>query len=590
MIKYGHQWPDGIDDLAIELFMFREWSPAQCFDNSRFFHLHAAIKIIRPDIQWNAWLEDQLEALCGEDSAYRIGNTVFRDVVFSGCAAAGKTFSVGLYAWVWWLADMDNSAVILTSTTKPLVRRRVWPVIQDMFSQTRQTIAKKRGCAVDDVNAGHLVDSEVMIQAQRGDYKHSISAMAVRDGETQKAVANLKGQHVPRIMVVIDEAPYCPEAIFETMPNMRKACQDITVVSIGQPSSRLNPHGQLAEPVGGWEKISRNMHRWKTKGVKKWQMEPGLCLRFAGSQSPNVLQKQTILPFLYTWEDYLAATKGDQNSIAYWAEDEGWWPPDGMVCTVLTEIMLTKYRVFDKHEFKGPTAPCASLDPGFGGDDCIFRTGLIGQLESGGLGLQLTGYESVPLHDLKEHEVDYFIANFCIDRCKTLGIDPPMFGTDSTAIGRGVYSIIANEWDARIRRVEFGGAPSDMPSGQTDPRPGKDVYDNRVTELWFAVKEMVITERIKGLDEETAKQFCLREYEKPSRKYVLNKKADYKAKWGQSPDLADATVVLVEVARLAGVRPATKLAKRRETAWSQITRDAQAVYEDIDYAPVMALD
>src|SRR6185295_11130525 len=115
-----------------------------------------------------------------------------------------------------------------------------------------------------------------------------------------------------------------------------------------------------------------------------------------------------------------------------------------------------------------------------------------------------------------------------------------------------VFAIISAEWSPEIIRVEWGGKASDLPSSTNDGRPSHELYDNRVTELWFKAREFLEAGQLKGLYVDAVKQFCSREYVTRGKKYLLSTKDECKKKLGYSPDCGDSVAGLIEVARRNG--------------------------------------
>ncbi len=83
-----------------------------------------------------------------------------------------------------------------------MVRRRIWPVIQELYNSAAEQV-------------GNLVDSKTTLQARKGDDKHGIFAIAIKDGPVASAVADIQGVHAERMFIDIDEATDAPEAIME---------------------------------------------------------------------------------------------------------------------------------------------------------------------------------------------------------------------------------------------------------------------------------------------------------------------------------------------------------------------------------------
>ena len=80
-----------------------------------------------------------------------------------------------------------------------------------------------------------------------------------------------------------------------------------------------------------------------------------------------------------------------------------------------------------------------------------------------------------------------------------------------------------------------------------------DLYGNRVTEIWFAGKELVRCGQLRGVDAELAKEMTARQYETikggEGLRMRVESKPDFRKRTGYSPDNADAAFLLVDLAR-----------------------------------------
>jgi len=529
----------------------------------KFEHLRRFAAHIMPGIDWNPWLERQLRSLCDTAYARQDGNTISRFVAWTGCGTAGKTFAAGLFAWLWWIVDMPNSIVILTSTTKDLIRQRVWPVVMDSYHATR------------GIQKGHLLPSSTVIQCEKGNYERSIIAMAVAHGETVKAVDRLNGVHAPRILLVIDEATSTPEAIYETIANRRLACEDFTLLTLSNPNTHLDPAGMICEPLDGWSSVGIDSEEWQTKPVGMWSIDSGVCLRFDGYRSPNVLAGKTLWPYLYSCADYKRDEEIPEESRGknYWRQSRGWWAPEGTKNTIFSEALIENRDGFGTFGFYSKGIPVAGLDPGFGGDKCALQFGVVGNMQDGTMCLQLTECVDIGLSVDRKVEIDAEIARRVIQECQNRYVRPEHLALDRTAGGRGVHAILDRDWSPRVVGIEFGASASDEPVSTADPRPGREVYANRVTELWFLARDMLDGGQLKGITRQQAIGFCSREYEVIAgrNQYRLFEKRKCRERIGRSPDQEDAATLCCWVARKLGVVPKGRgqLVRRKLSAWRQ---------------------
>ncbi|MBA3357414.1 MAG: hypothetical protein H0U18_16040 [Pyrinomonadaceae bacterium] len=580
ILKYGYAFNGEMMPLHIELMTFKLGSV-----EGKFYHMKKVLAITMPDLQWNDWLERQISTFCDDSYAYKSGDTIFRNISLVGCASAGKTFSAGIYAYHWWLADPSKSIAILTSTTKEMIGRRVWPVIQGCHHNFKRNASKHFKVQEDKMPCGNLVDSKKILSATKGDEKHAISAIAVRDGETSKAEANIRGQHAERILVMIDEANKTPEAILGTIPNLRKGCKDFTLIVIGNPESRLDPHGKCCEPVQGFSSRKPGSISWRTKGVPEWQIEPGICLQFRGDESPNVKAGKTEHPKIYSFEDYKATLRdGVRNTLRYWVMDAGEWPPDGFCNTIFNETMVETCKLRERRTFRSSATAISSLDPAFGGDGCVQKIAMLGDLDDGRQAMHVTASYEIPLDPSSPDDYEHQIARSVVANCARHGVSPENFVMDATAIGRGVASVLFTDWSNRILKTEFGGSASELPASNDDRRQARDVYDRKVTELWFSTREFALAGQLGGLDTQTIMEFCGREYEMVGKKYKLEAKEECKVRLHRSPDNADAVTLLVELARVrhGAVGGGLVQAGGKDEFEKQVEL-ASAVYDNVSY-------
>jgi hypothetical protein len=565
--KYGHNFPDCYSDIAIEFFAFSEWLDAETGGLGRLQHLKNILKTVWPDRDYTPWDAVRAQQFCAADNWVVRGDQRFHAHANVGCAASGKTDWWATLGTAWWLADPMNSSVIITSIQKKMVRQRSWAIIQKLYHSCPDKF-------------GNFVDSQMEWQAKKGDSLHSVCALAVGEGETQKAVQRLAGLHCPRIMVIVDEAPATSEAIFQVVSNIRKGTKEFVIVAAGNAISRNDPHGRMCEPVRGWNSVDENTETWATKGVPEWSVEPGVCIHFHGARSPNVKACRNIYPYLFSYENW-QESKGKEDSLYHWVYNVGFWAPEGMSNTVFDEAVVQRVGGMDKVTWESDFTPMAALDPAFGGDACTLVLGKMGKPQQGPLCLEVGQRFILKLKQKSPEPIHYQIARQVREICERNKVLPGNFAMDSTGNGGGVASVLEAEWSPLINRVEFGGLPSTMPVSAYDGRPCNEVYDRKVTELWFNARELLDGGQLKGLDRETVIQFCKRMYDLKTRKKRIETKDECKARLGRSPDDADAVAVLVWVARMRGLT-ATGIprSKSKTDTYIATAREVNDVFED----------
>ncbi len=549
--KYNLQFEAQLSETDLELYCFRRNHPREHGGLGAFGHFKNAANLIWPKLIWNPWLEKQIESLCENQW-----------VCWAGCGASGKTYAASLFAMVYFFANPLKTSVILTSTTAKMIRKRSWPVIQELY----RTSARRNPC--------HMVDSKTTLQAIRGDDKHAIFSVPVLDGATSKAVANIQGIRSPRTMVIVDEATDTPEAAFEACSNLQKGTTEFKFLAIGNPHSKFDQHGRFATPKKGWNSVSVEDEEWET--------ERGVCVRFDGMKSPNILAGKTKYDFLINEDQVRQAQKYDgEDSPKFWKYTRGFWSPEGVVKTVLSENLVEKYRVMQPPVFKTHSQMIAGLDPAFaGGDRCVLQTARYGEFENGKMGIGLQDNKIIEIDASSSEPVHFQIAKRVREICEEEKISPSNLAIDATGEGGGLCDIIAKTWSPQIKRVEFGGKASDRPVSPEDHRKSNDVYANKVTELWFSVRQWVINEQLRGMPADVVVEFCSRMFDDEKRMTIVERKVEMKGRTGKSPDLADAVALVVEMARRLGGHPTSQVGVGGNSSWDQMVREYDSIYYD----------
>jgi hypothetical protein len=298
----------------------------------------------------------------------------------------------------------------------------------------------------------------------------------------------------------------------------------------------------MCEPKHGWDSIDVESDQWETKR--------GVCVHLNGLKSPNVRAGKTIYPGLFNQNDLdMTSDFYGTDSPQYWQMCLGFWAPEGIQKTVLTMPMIVKARAMEAPVFDVGATDLASLDPSFEGmDRCVLRFFRCG-LSDGKMILALGETIFIKTKSAPDDPTHYQIVRQVREECIQRGVPPHLFGLDSTGEGGGLASIFQREWSPQILCVEFGGRPGKEPISQTNPKRSDQEYDRMVTSLWFFFRLLVQNEQIKGLDTDTATEFCRRWWEMKGPYISLETKAKMKERTRRSPDLADNVVVGAQVAR-----------------------------------------
>lgn len=512
-----------ITQLEIELLMVKDKDPSRFSGYSRGQHIKHCIAMLWPEVMksWNDWNELALWAW-----------TNYEEIGVTGCAAAGKTFTFTLLSLLEFLSCPMATRVALTSTTVPSLRGRVW---SEMMKFTRP---------VYDLFGLNIVDSQTKIQFQKGDDRSAVIALAVDSGAVEQAVGKLQGVHLPRMVIMVDEAAQTNPAVFSARANLQVGTDLYRFVAIANASSMFDPHGLFCEPRMGWGSISDGDEHWETK--------TGICVRFDGLKSPNIKAGRTIYPYLFGQDNVDTIRKNfGEGSLEWNSYCRGMWSSSGVRNTILDAPTINDGQAREKVIWAGGgVKTIAALDPAFttDGDDCVLRLAKVGKDTEGKLTLLLTETEKLVLKEDPNYPLFYQVADQAIKVLNQHGVKPEDFALDATGGGAGIADIISQRWKPGFLRVSFGGSATDGPISIEDSRPAKQVYANRVSQLWGQIRSVVQAGRLRGLDDQTARELCARIYTLKNEKTLLESKKDLKKRTkGNSPDRADALALLVEI-------------------------------------------
>ncbi len=536
-----------VTQLEIELLMVADHDPSRFSGISRGQHIKNVIAMLWPDVirSWNDWNELALWAW-----------TNYREIGVTGCAAAGKTFTFTLLSLVEYLAKPMGTRVALTSTTVPSLRGRIWA---EMMKFARPVVP---------LFGLNVVDSQTKIQFQKGDDRSSIIALAVDSGAVEQAVGKLQGVHLPRMVIMVDEAAQTNPAVFSARANLEVGTDFYHFIAIANASSMFDPHGLFCEPKMGWGSLDDNDEHWETKS--------GVCVRFDGLKSPNVKAGRIIYPYLFSQDNVDIIKKNfGEGSLEWNSYCRGMWSRSGARNTMLDSAMITEGRAREKVIWSGGgIKTIAGLDPAFTteGDDCILRFAKVGKADDGQLVMLLTETIRLNLQDDPNYPLFYQVADQTISELNKRGVQPEDFALDATGAGAGIADIISQRWRGGFSRISFGGAATEAPISVEDPRPAKQVYANRVTQLWGQIKVVVMSGRMRGMDDQTARELCARIYSLKNERTLLESKKDLKKRTkGNSPDRADALALLTELfVSQNGLGDATGSASQNSDEWEKI--------------------
>ena len=547
--QYDFNWKKGTHQIAIELAMFREKItkriPSDIGGVDTFFHFKRIAKAFWPEKDtkapanfiWHPWADRMIQAACKHDY-----------IAIAGSGGFGKSEAFAIWAIINYLADPENTIVLATSTTIKASKQRIWGKIVKYWN-----VCEKLGLPgklIDSLNTIRYVDKNG--KATQGD----LSGITLIPGEKKKekdATGKMQGIHQKNVIFVADELSELSEAITEVaFYNLSKGCERFQFIGISNPASYVDAFGKFAKPKEGWETISVDDDDWETSR--------GICLHFDTFKNPNMIAGKKIYSWMDAPEDLEKVPVEERNTASYWRMYRGFWCPAGVSDQIYSEVEILNAKATDKAIWlDNNLIRVAFLDPSFtnGGDRTILYFGTVGKLAEphGFSGLQFDEYiqfsEDVTDKTMtRSQQVVKWFRNECIVR----GVQPRNAGYDKSGAGGPLGDFISVAWSKDVFGLQFGGRASEKPVSAYDPTPAHDRYVNHVSEIWYSAKEYMRTGQIKGIGSDLMVEMCQRKLD-PNGEKNLNlrikvlPKTEMKSRFGMSPDIADAGMGLLALAR-----------------------------------------
>jgi len=528
----------------------------------------------------NFWSERRFKAVCEHNF-----------VLMMGPASSAKTTDLAAFALEYWYEDPGNTAVMVCSTTKDMLRKRIWYQICRLYG----LLPGSDDCRSADYK-GVLTDTNCMLRWRDGDMANGVFGFAVADGPVEDAINNLIGIHTKRVLVILDEMQGINKAIMghNCLGNLVKNPES-KFVGMGNPTSMNSMLCEYLTPIGGWHSVVECE-------TPEWEIDPGpyrgkgIGMFFDGRKSPAYLNPEwgKRRPWMLQKEQVdFEIEKFGVDSPQVRTMTIGWPPSVGVDLTVLDVSIIEKYRCRERAWWTSGFVEGAALDPAFaeGGDNKIlqfFRYGLVNDDLGNRWVIEFGETFEVPIDTGDSETVEYQILNFCREKCRSKGVKASEFGIDMTGIGRGLCMIFRKEWGPIIG-IEFGGSASGEVV-EEGGKTGKEVFDRRSSELNIMLRNFANANGIRGLPKQAEKEFCIRQTVHKGKHRVETKK-EMKKRLGKSPDNADACCIAVDIARQNGAVPGASgpavMASKVDTERLQRETDEQfseQVVED-DWSP-----
>jgi len=462
-------------------------------------------------------------------------------LAIGGSSSSGKSHTMAAWGIVNWLSQPRDTLVLMTSTTLREARKRIWGSVISLLSVIDGAPIKIR----DSIGNAAYVDENGLLIERAG-----LSLIAAEKSKTREAIGKFIGLKQKRVILIGDELSELSEAIIQAGISNLSNNPYFQLIGMANPNSRFDAFGVWSEPKDGWDSIDTMLaYEWQTK----WG---GRYMRLDGERSPNVMAGKKLYGWMPT-EEKLAEDRLllGENSRGYMRMVRAVFFDSDETTSVYSEAELTNSGAMGKVEWAGQPTMVAGLDPAFtsGGDRTILYTARVGYNSAGHYVCELG--ESFNINDDATNKAvprTYQITHKVIAICTKLNIAPDHLAVDATGAGSPFCDVLAGEWSNQILRVQFGGKPTDKRVSANSKLTGEELYTNRVGELWFVGKELMRTKQLFGVTSDLAQEITSRDYDlikTGTLKVKLESKAEFKSRFGKSPDLADAAFLALDCAR-----------------------------------------
>lgn len=587
-------------NLRIELLMISHGGKYNGLGEGLPFHVKRAMKMMWPTMEWHRWSDlivDEFLKSPGRTACF-------------GPSSSGKSFVFSRAALTMFYAKPDGTTVLISSTTRDALTRRIWDYVVSSDKAAREQF---------DFLPGSLIESKLMLLADESDadgrsFKNGVVGIACKKGGQWQGLEEYVGTKNDVVILVADEAHFMPMGFLDSLANLESNDQCFAAIMGNLPDIH-NPLGRAAEPKIGWDALPDTD---KTR-VYETRWRGGRAIQLIGLDSPNLDFPEGKEPYKKLigrrYIEQCAENYGrDSDKFNMFAS--GKIPKACTSRTVFTRAMCYKNNATQPVKWSHE-----KLTRGYMMD--VAYSGVGGDRTPGApfiFGKDVTGRNRFWIGPIKlfrgsdDPKVSHpdAIAVEVRSECEAHDIPPEHFFFDGT--GRSEFtSSCARLWSPSVVPLEFGGKATERestngekwgpenPEKEGQPKLCCDVFDRFVTELWFSIREALLADQIRGMTEEMIDEGSQRRWEivrgakysiEPKvseRRNSENEPVGMKARGLRSPDLCDMLAAGIEGARRLGFpvgKTSVSKAPSPNRGWLDYMREKQ--WEDLKKEELVA--
>lgn len=534
--------------LEIELIAFRYGTK-----HGRFFHMQRLAdffysKECNPDILrpliWNPWTISICRLLCDGDE--KLSFTGYPDVVgVTGPASSSKTFSVALYIFLLWYSNPLQTKGVISSTSITAAKNKIWA---DVLQFAMAVPAPLQFYEI-------LNSNPAIIKLPKGTSgatsRESIELIAGDDSQ-RDASDKVLGIKNSWFILGVDEATEVSHALYAARDNVSKNPR-YQMIFIGNAKSHDDPHGMVCEPADGWDSITVEDTIWETTQPR------GACIHLDGTKSPNLnIPDGHPLPYPGLFSSKDLAPSGESSIGGHVRFVRGFWAKSGTVNQIYTPQDIELNGGQEKAIWLEKPRRLIGHDPSFSTDGDAAKVVIVdvGMTPERLPIIAHVATEQIEVEEAEDKRRGHAMAERLEVIAKKYGIvSLSDIGVDNTGTGTSYPEIIDEVfkkagWEGHCTRVPFNGPVSDSPYPSDDLTEPGEMFDRRVSELWYVGKLFLQKRQMRGLRDSLVKDMCKRLYDRGRQnKIVVETKRKMRERGISSPDEGDSFFIALDLAR-----------------------------------------
>lgn len=488
----------------------------------------------------NHWLIRKAKGFCA-----------FTRLNLMGCGSSSKTHDASAYLYTLWKSRPFNTSVFLSTTSGEAAQSRTWGQVKDLHTRDEYTVGKR-------IESLHLITLDEEVRDDEGaksrDFRNSIKVVMIKTGaEGKNVMAGIVGRKNERVVWCVDEFPFMDMGVLDARVNLNTNPFH-QFIGLGNAPTEGDPMYIDSTPFGkkypaGWASVNKDVD-------KSWPTQKGFCQYFNGADSPNFKVAPGVRSFPFprimneNFRRAILQDAGGEDTPMYWKQFYGFPPTVDISDKVFSHKLLENNGVFTQPEWvDGEKKIVAGLDLGFrmDGDPVVIHFGRLGKNTASRkvLGLEPDGIHLVPSQSSTE-AFEPQIAKKVVEECRKR--DCHDLCLDVTGDGGILLQHIEREareqsYALSVTPVSFMGSADDRVVIPGEKRTAREMFQNKVAQIWGQGRVCVINKVIFGLGEHSKckHEMCERKMGSDDKKRMtVEPKREMKKRLRHSPDRADA--------------------------------------------------